>query len=380
MLTGYSMLLAGVFGEKFLDKLTGIANASNLVHLMDSKSVIDHCKDEYPHIIFIGEKIIGLDIQMVIKELAVINRTSYINPIILVLKEVDEQFLMQCLALGINNYVLESASEVELNIKLRQIGDVFKKIKQLTEDCKLANGKLECVHKEYEAAQESFYHNYMIKQDVSENINVSITLADQVGGDFFKVFKTSDYIQYIVLGDFTGHGLSAAMYLNAAINALQETIIDDVPFENVIDDLNNKLFQYLDVAHFLACVILKIDYKENHLKLWNATMPQVYLLNKENENVKAYKSISYPLGASEIIITEHVDIYFNKGDRLFVYTDGVTECKNWDEEEYGNEQLESLLLQNNNAGNLTNVVKEDLKRFRKGLPQDDDISMIDIMF
>jgi hypothetical protein len=183
------------------------------------------------------------------------------------------------------------------------------------------------------------------------------------------------------LGDFTGHGLAAALGALPTSEVFRSMTAKGFSPDHILYAINNKLNALLPTGMFLAAQFLKVDYHLDHISLINCGMPDCFLIDGENQQIKKrITSQGLPLGITPDISYKdetHL-IPIETGDRVILATDGVTEARNPAGEYFGKQRLIEAITQCRECDFLIDKLAEDLEAFCEEAPQDDDISAAEI--
>lgn len=201
--------------------------------------------------------------------------------------------------------------------------------------------------------------------------------VSEVGGDFFDISFLKDSKYRILISDATGHGVHAAM-ITMAIKGLYDPIKNfELPPAKVLEIFNEEFMDnFVSLNSLLTAMILDIDLIEKKIQYASAGHPAAVLVQKEK--IQLLSKTGRMIGLKKQIHYEQTEINFEKGDRLFVFTDGVFEAFNSKDEEFGEESL-YYLLQSTRALSLDGVVDHLLKtlqNFLNGQDRQDDLTIL----
>jgi sigma-B regulation protein RsbU (phosphoserine phosphatase) len=199
--------------------------------------------------------------------------------------------------------------------------------------------------------------------------------AGLVSGDYCDVISTEAGDFYFLLGDISGKGVAASM-LMAHLHAIFRTLI---PLRLSIEELMsraNRLFCESTLASSYATLVCGRTDKAGRIEICIAGHCPPKLLR--SGPVESIEPNSLPLGlfcSSEFSVKSMV-LY--EGDVLLLYTDGVSEARNPDNQEYGEDRLVSLLQKHHTLSpeKLVEACRDDLTAFRAGVPKTDDVTIM----
>jgi len=274
----------------------------------------------------------------------------------------------------------------ELKKEISKRKKTEQKLVETNEELKDVLSQLAFRNKELEQEQEfakNIFNNIINPSFVDfSNIKYLISPLSIFNGDLLLVTKNLSGGQYIMLGDFTGHGLKAAVGAIPVSDLIYAMSAKGFPMEKILFEINNKLFNILPTEVFFCCCFVEIDSTRNKIKIWNGGMPDLYIYNNIQNKIKKVKSSHLPLG---IVKKEQHDwnletFDISKNDQIIVYSDGILEYTNSNNQMYGYENLEKCFNNNQNPNVLFDEIQDSLKQFCENAPQSDDITLVEISF
>lgn len=205
--------------------------------------------------------------------------------------------------------------------------------------------------------------------------------AESIGGDLYDFFFIDDEHLLFTMGDVSGKGIPAALFM-AVANTMIKSKSTDVSAQKIVDVVNKALSKENSNQHFLTLFLGVLNVKTGILDYCNAAHNYPFLLRRNKGVTQLEQTHGLPIGlyANKTYESEH--LLLSKGDILFLYTDGVTECKNRYGEMYGLNRLSSLIEESQNLTPelLVKGVMSGLKDFKGETKQADDISLMAIQF
>jgi len=239
--------------------------------------------------------------------------------------------------------------------------------------------------------QEELENEEKIARHVFENITASnndsfpeITSWCEPMGTFSGDMMLSSLLPSgalrIVLCDFTGHGLPAALGAVPVSSIHSAMAQKGLPLEILMDELNNKLKELLPTGIFCCIAAIDLDATRTYARIWNAGLPDVLLVSKTGEINQKIKSKHLPLGVANYQQDEmHCeDVRLETGDAIYIYSDGITEAENQAGEMLGQAEFEQILATEiDEKGRLTDI-RSTVNRFMDGTALTDDLSLIEV--
>lgn len=193
----------------------------------------------------------------------------------------------------------------------------------------------------------------------------------EVGGDWY------DYIQLpsgkigVVLADVSGKGLSAAFLMSSARTVIRMLGSEEESPSELLKKVNKILVSDLPSSRFITLVYAVIDARTGRVNIASAGHTPPVL---SSVNYAGFLDINsgLPLGIKEFDYGEN-SITMKKGERLLLYSDGITEAMNSNNELFDDHRLISSLR---NPGANINTIYNDVKKFIAGSKQSDDLTMV----
>jgi len=200
-------------------------------------------------------------------------------------------------------------------------------------------------------------------------------------GDLALVTRGPHGHVYFMLGDFTGHGLPAALGAVPTAGIFLAMAHKGMSVDFIAQELHNRLATLLPVGYFCCASIGEFNPKSGSLKLWNGGLPAALIRRHATGNVEEYPSDHLPLAVGGD------DLPFNKSlilttlaphDALYVFSDGLIEATNVSGDAWGMDRLKEALATQGNAPSRIDHLRDSLDAFIDAHPPADDISLIEL--
>lgn len=206
--------------------------------------------------------------------------------------------------------------------------------------------------------------------------------ADEVGGDYYDVLQYHKGRLKIGIGDVTGHGLESGILMlivQTTVQSLLESgITDSEKFLNILNSVIYNSVHRMKLDKNLTLSLL--DYQDGVLQL-TGQHEEVLLVRKSGqiERVDTF-DLGFMVGVVDDIakLVSHQEISLQKGDGIVLYTDGITEARNPQEEQYGIERLCEVVshLWHRTAKEIQQAVVADVKQYIDTQKVYDDITLL----
>ena len=210
--------------------------------------------------------------------------------------------------------------------------------------------------------------------------------ADEVGGDYYDILEYKKNHFSLIVGDVSGKGTSAAFQMAQMKGIFHSLANQGLSPEEFNKQANLALSQCLEKTSFITATYFDIDTDKNELHFSRAGHCPSLFFCKTNNEVDFLKCDGMGLG---ILRNSKYDEYvqssklnYQLGDTLLLYTDGITEAKNPDGEQFGSERLKkSFIAHASKAPNqVKDGIKQDLAEFIGEMEIDDDYTLVVVQF
>lgn len=202
--------------------------------------------------------------------------------------------------------------------------------------------------------------------------------AKEVGGDFYDFYFTHKHKLNFLIADVSGKGIPAAMFMMRAKTELKRFTEADISTGDVFTHSNAALCEGNDAGMFVTAWQAGVELKTGVLEFANAGHNPPLLKKKDGKFEYLKSRAGFVLAGMDGVSYKAQNIQLEKGDILYLYTDGVTEATNSEEELYGEERLLSAINSREfeSMQELCEFIKKDVDAFVGEAPQFDDITMV----
>lgn len=209
------------------------------------------------------------------------------------------------------------------------------------------------------------------------DVSAFMEAAKEVGGDFYDVFFVERDKIAFAIGDVSGKGVPAALFMSTAKITLQNCIRDIPSLSDAVSVANNSLCSRNEAEMFVTLWVGVLDLKSNEMTFVSAGHnPPVLIRNDVADYLKVKNG--FVLAGMEDVRYKENTCRLQEGDVLCLYTDGITEATNSDNELFGEERLLKCFAdtQGRSAEEMLNKVKKDVDEFVGEATQFDDLTML----
>jgi len=199
----------------------------------------------------------------------------------------------------------------------------------------------------------------------------------EVGGDYCDLLPASRGRFGMVMADVAGKGMGAAMLMAVTHAALRTSIGAGVELEALVGHLNPVILTSAPAERFVTFFFAEIDPATHRVRYVNAGHGPRPVVIRCSGAIEHLPAGSLPLGMIPGIECAPSEVELGPGDAIFACSDGVTDTEDPDEEMFGAERLERLLIElvGQPAETIRQEVEETLAVFARGAPQADDLTL-----
>ncbi len=303
-------------------------------------------------------------------------------PIFFLTAMTDEKALAKCIESGGDDFLTKPFSRTILRSKidaLLRVKTVYTKLQEQHDELVYHQKHIE---HEHEIAERIF--SKIIRTDALNVSNIKFLLSPVAlfNGDILLVAPKPKGGQHIMLGDFTGHGLSAAIGAMPVAEIFYSMTEKGYSIQDIASEINTKLNKTLPTGLFCAACIVDVDTKHNKFTVWNGGVPSAILYSEDKRIKNVFKSTHLPFGvvSSREFKNDVQIVEAEKGDRIYLYSDGLIEATDSQGVMYGEDRLDLCFANNTDANNMFDELTSSQNEFRGDQLQEDDTTIIEVLF
>lgn len=298
----------------------------------------------HPDLVLLDVMMPGLDGYQVAPELKRMAGDTYL-PIIFITAMDDQESLARCLAVGGDDFASKPFNKEILLAKI----SAHARTRVLSKTANRQNRELlyyrNSVEREHAIIEHIFSNALGINQEVESYLDFRLAPASNFNGDLFLAEPSPSGGIYLLLGDFTGHGLASAIGALPVSKAFQAMACKGLSVAEMARTINETLLTLLPGDMFFAAAVIEITHEGTYLNVWSGSMPPLLIVSKSGRIRKRIEPAHMALGILDDDEfeddIEHVEMQY--GDRLVGYSDGVIEQVNEAQKMLGSDGLEAYL-------------------------------------
>lgn len=294
------------------------------------------------------------------------------NPpfIILLTARSETEDVVAGLQAGANDYIAKPFANAELQARL-QVG---KRMLELQSELKKTQNVL--TH-EREVIENIILKMHASKPFEATQIRMLDVPVEKTSGDILLSAIRPDSTRHIMLGDFTGHGLMAAVGGPMVYDIFYTMTGKNLAIRDVAVEINRQLLAKMPTGLFLAAIFIELNSDSQSVSFLNCGMSDI-LIYRKAELSDRVSSNMLALGIVEQEFDSEVSMSVEAGDHIYAYSDGITELINNNDEEFGQVRLEQTITELLTSQAPIDFLNNKIDLFRGDVNLFDDITLVEI--
>lgn len=292
------------------------------------------------------------------------------TPIIYVTSLNDMDRLTKLIDEGGDDFLIKPVEPTILAAKISafvRISDMYKKLdhyQRETED-------------ELETSKHLLNTLLHLDEDELPEWNCWATSPGHFSGDLRLVKKRENGDILVLLCDFTGHGLPAAIGTIFVADLFRSMTKKSFDAKIILDEINEKMHQILPTGRYCAATMISYSAADNRADVWNCGLPTLFMLDNSNKIVERVESGHVPLGVlGGELKYEPSQFDTSNLSNIVLFSDGITEAENHDREMFSEDRLINEIEKVAADQSVYHHIKSEVEQFINGAPLSDDISFI----
>lgn len=298
-------------------------------------------------------------------------------PIIFLTSLAENEALVRCLEAGGDDFLSKPYNPIILEAKIQAMGRLRRLQATVRQQRDLIARQNQQLLNEQQVAKAIFDKVAHAGCLDAPNIRYVQSPLALFNGDLLLAAQTPTDRMFVLLGDFTGHGLPAAIGAMPLAETFYGMAAKGYSSGDVLREMNAKLKRILPVGVFCCATLLDISLQKGTLHVWNGGLPDGYVIRADGRHVPL-ASRHLPLGVVEPgNFDDRFDVVpVQPGDRLLLLSDGVLESRNAQDEMFGEQRLLQVLDDARPSESAIDRIQQALLAFH-GQVQD-DLSLVEV--
>ncbi len=226
----------------------------------------------------------------------------------------------------------------------------------------------------------------LLPKEIPSNINYDISVlfkpAKKVGGDFYDFFDLGNNKLGIIIGDVSGKGLGAAIYTTLLKGIFQTLAFEYTSTVELLTKANSLLYQMLDKKSFITAIYAILDSAKNTLVFSRAGHEPLLVYEYEKSDFCSYKQKGLGIGLEKGQVLqdnlEEKTVIIKKNDIILLYTDGLSDLKNYSGIDNSLEIFKNIIAVNNtnSSTDIKDKLENEINNYTENFDQYDDVTAI----
>lgn len=301
-------------------------------------------------------------------------------PIIFLTSLADAQSLADCLDAGGDDFLTKPynhiilKAKVDASVRMKRMHQTLQKQRDT-----IAENNQHMLHEQHvaKAVFDNVAHSGCLD---APNIRYMLSPLAVFNGDVLLAARKPSGGMHIFLGDFTGHGLPAAIGAMPMAEIFYGMTAKGFALRDILREINLKLKSILPVGFFCCAAVVDLSFTKRNISVWMGGVPDCYLLSEEGKKLEPIRSGHLPLGVLsneqfDDAMTEHS---MNRGDRLYMWSDGIIEARNEQGDMFGEDRLRAIFDHPQQPADIFDTIKAQVNEFVGDSERDDDTTLIEL--
>ncbi|MDH5216714.1 MAG: fused response regulator/phosphatase [Gammaproteobacteria bacterium] len=302
-------------------------------------------------------------------------------PIIFITALTEDKALAKCIDVGGNDFLVKPYNPILIEAKINSflhLRGIYHSEKEKTDNLKKHGDWLD---NEYRISQQVI--NKILKKESLLNSGVQCKISPKAifNGDLLMVEKTPDNVTRILIGDFTGHGLSGAIGSIPVAGIFSSMTEKGFSIDILVREINNRLLSVLPSGVFFAAAIIDYNPREKRITIWNGGNPEIVIYSSRTRSVKKlFASENYPFAVvdNDQMSYSVSEVYVEKGDRVLAFTDGVLNTQDTITKSIKDVGILDVISAIDHEDELFEKIIEHLNEENRAGAQIDDITLVEL--
>ncbi|GAB1266441.1 ATP-binding SpoIIE family protein phosphatase [Aurantivibrio infirmus] len=350
-----------------------------VVSAKDGLEAVARFQEEQPDIILLDAlmpNLDGFDAARQIKALA----GEQLIPIIFLTSLTDAESLVKCLEAGGDDFLQKPYNRIILKAKIES----FNRMREIHSTMLVQRDQI-VIHNDHLIQEQT------VAKQVFDNIahsgcldasNVKHYLSPMAvfNGDVLVASLRPSGSMAVLLGDFTGHGLPAAIGAMPLASIFYGMTQKGFALTDILREINLKLKSILPIGVFCCATFAEIDFRTGKATVWCGGLPDCFIYRAATKAVEPIRSTHLPLGvlSNSQFKTDCVHLELELGDRLLMSSDGIHEARNEQGEMFGEDRLYDVFKKCQKPESVFDDILKSVQNFVGEIEVDDDLSLVEI--
>ncbi|MFH1561955.1 MAG: SpoIIE family protein phosphatase [Nitrospirota bacterium] len=380
------------FNRELLDAV--LCSQYDVITVCNGEEALEKVSHEPPDIILLDVMMPRMDGYEVCRRLKEKKETIHI-PVVMVTALKEREDRIKGLEVGADDFLTKPIDRAEVLARVKSLlrikylydelteinENLEQRVKEQVEKLRLMTVEKERLQKELEIArdiQQSFLPQSIPQIEGFELAAVNLP-AREVGGDFYDFIPITKDKWGLVIADVSGKGIPAALFMALSRTVIRTNTMGNPLVSEAIHKANEFIMEESEInTMFVTLFYAILDTKKGRLTYINAGHNPPFIIKPEKGEVIILEGEGIALGVIPNVELEEREISVEKGDTVVLYTDGVIDAINEQEEQFGEERFIELLKENCGlpAQEIIERVQREVITFSGNQSQFDDLTLV----
>ena len=253
-----------------------------------------------------------------------------------------------------------------------------------TRELQTSNERLQLAHEaiEQDLSMAKVVQEALVREGNAEfgafSVSARMTPAQQIGGDFVEFTDSSNGTLFFVLGDVSGKGVAAALFMAASQSAMTSAFAEHTDISAIANEANRRLCQQNPMGLFVTCVLGVLDIESSKLDYVCAGHEPAYVIAPDDSRRPLPMTRGLAMGLMEDFDYSSGSEVLQREETLFLYTDGLTDAVNLGGALFGKDRLEGTLdgASRRSPAETVDHVWREIGSFSTGAAAADDMTCL----
>lgn len=288
------------------------------------------------------------------------------------------------IAKSISSGNIDEKIKIEKPLEFAQLAQTFNKmttdIKNITHDRERIESELNFAKKIQLSSLPNIFPPFPERPEI--DIFADMEPAKEVGGDFYDFYFIDNNKLLFLIADVSGKGVPASLFMMTTKTLINSIAMTETNPAEMVKSINKKICSNNKYGFFVTMLVGILDTFSGKIAFVNCGHNPPLI--KGGNGTFEYKKLdtNIVLGAFEDADFTVNEYQLGKGDTILLYTDGVTEAVNENDELYGEARLSDVVnsLEKDNVENIINEIRQNVKEYANGVLQSDDMTMVTLKY
>lgn len=347
----------------------------------DGNQAVERFIDEKPDLVFLDVLMPNLDGIAAAAKIKEAAGEDFI-PVIFLTSLVDAPSLARCLDAGGDDFLSKPYNQIIIEAKIK----AFSRMRAMNRTLSLQKSLIERNNKhllqEQTVAKQVFDRIANTSSLKLSIIRYYMSPMAVFNGDILLADISPTGSLMVMLGDFTGHGLPAAIGSMPLASIFYGMVNKGFGMSEILREINGKLNKTLPMGLFCCATFLDINLRKKRLLVWSGGLPDGAIYRAGGKLVERLTSRNLPLAilSNQSFKAEAVRYALEPGDRVLLWSDGIQEARNIDGVMFGEDRLNALLEQELDNVHIFDDILQKVQHHMGGVERDDDVSLVEVRF